>query len=122
MKLNEAETEKLFSIDDIDTDYMMLDLADAPVSKPEAVIYFGKDGKISGLDTILMSVAVPPPVPGKKYSVTIQYTPKSYDTDVTTNILLFQAAVLHKYVYLLLKFLDGVIAVYCGGLTLEKHD
>lgn len=85
MKLNEAETEKLFSIDDIDTDYMMLDLADAPVSKPEAVIYFGKDGKISGLDTILMSVAVPPPVPGKKCSVTIQYTPKSYDTDVTTD-------------------------------------
>lgn len=85
MKLNESNNKDTVNLDDIWLDYDALQY-DVKVSKPELTVYFGKDGKITGLESVELKVLATQALPKRVY-VGIEYDPVEYNENFSLETL-----------------------------------
>ena len=85
MRLNEANNPDTVNLSDIYLDYDALQY-DVKITKPEITLYFDKQGTITDVDSVEMSVQATQALPTKVY-IGIEYDPVDYNTNFSLDML-----------------------------------
>lgn len=85
MRLNEANSPDTVNLSDIYLDYDALQY-DVKITKPEITLYFDKQGTITDVDSVEMSVQATQALPTRVY-IGIEYDPVDYNTNFSLDKL-----------------------------------
>lgn len=72
-------TDVEVTLEDIDTEYEMLDMEGLPVQKPEVVLYFNADRSLDSVDDVIMPIQFKLEGLEKKATITVAYTCNTFD-------------------------------------------